>query len=86
MLRLSSAMARRRFDKPMHGICVAWVIQEKQLGTGHAVLCCQESFQGFAGDVLILSGDVPLIHEETLRRWSNIIAAGKPRLRCSRLH
>ncbi len=46
---------------------VRWVIQEKQLGTGHAVLCAKEAFAGFDGDVMILSGDVPLIQEETLR-------------------
>lgn len=47
---------------------VNWVIQEKQLGTGHAVLCAREQFTGFDGDILILSGDVPLIREQTLRR------------------
>ena len=46
---------------------VTWAIQEQQAGTGHAVLCAQASYEGFAGDVLILSGDVPLIKEETLR-------------------
>ncbi len=46
---------------------VAWVIQDQQLGTGHAVLCAKEIFEGFSGEVLILSGDVPLIKEETLR-------------------
>ncbi len=46
---------------------VAWAVQEKQLGTGHAVLCAREAFTGFDGDVLILSGDVPLIKESTLR-------------------
>ena len=46
---------------------VSWVIQERQLGTGHAVLCAKEAFQNFAGAVLILSGDVPLIRERTLR-------------------
>jgi bifunctional UDP-N-acetylglucosamine pyrophosphorylase/glucosamine-1-phosphate N-acetyltransferase len=46
---------------------VFWVTQEKQLGTGHAVLCAREAFSGFAGDLLILSGDVPLIQEQTLR-------------------
>ncbi len=46
---------------------VAWAIQEKQLGTGHAVLCAKDVFNGFAGEVLILSGDVPLIQEPTLR-------------------
>jgi bifunctional UDP-N-acetylglucosamine pyrophosphorylase/glucosamine-1-phosphate N-acetyltransferase len=47
---------------------IHWVIQEKQLGTGHAVLCAREKFSGFDGDILILSGDVPLIREQTLRR------------------
>ena len=49
------------------GVAVAWAIQEKQLGTGHAVLCAKEVFDGFSGEVLILSGDVPLIKEDTLR-------------------
>jgi len=47
---------------------VLWVIQQKQLGTGHAVLCVQEAFHGFDGEVVILSGDVPMIQEKTLRR------------------
>jgi bifunctional UDP-N-acetylglucosamine pyrophosphorylase/glucosamine-1-phosphate N-acetyltransferase len=46
---------------------VNWVIQERQLGTGHAVLCAKEAFANFTGEVLILSGDVPLIREQTLR-------------------
>ena len=50
-----------------NGNGVAWAIQDKQLGTGHAVLCAQEAFNGFAGEVVILSGDVPLIQENTLR-------------------
>ena len=45
---------------------IGWVIQEKQLGTGHAVRCTQKFFQDFSGDLLILSGDVPLISRETL--------------------
>ena len=47
---------------------LSWVIQEKQLGTAHAVLCAKPTFLGFTGDILILSGDVPLIHENTLKR------------------
>lgn len=46
---------------------ITWVIQEKQQGTGHAVSCAREKFVGFDGEVLILSGDVPLIQEQTLR-------------------
>ncbi|HEX6769066.1 MAG TPA: NTP transferase domain-containing protein, partial [Candidatus Binatia bacterium] len=49
------------------GEAVVWAIQEKQLGTGHAVLCAKSLFADFSGDLLILSGDVPLIREETLR-------------------
>jgi bifunctional UDP-N-acetylglucosamine pyrophosphorylase/glucosamine-1-phosphate N-acetyltransferase len=46
---------------------VTWVLQPQQLGTGHAVLCAKNSFEAFAGDLLILSGDVPLISEGTLK-------------------
>jgi bifunctional UDP-N-acetylglucosamine pyrophosphorylase/glucosamine-1-phosphate N-acetyltransferase len=44
-----------------------WVLQERQLGTGHAVLCAREIFENFAGDIVILSGDVPLVRGTTLR-------------------
>src|SRR5712692_3189799 len=45
---------------------IDWVRQEKQLGTGHAVGCAKEIFDGFSGQVLILNGDVPLITRESL--------------------
>jgi bifunctional UDP-N-acetylglucosamine pyrophosphorylase/glucosamine-1-phosphate N-acetyltransferase len=45
---------------------VAWILQEQQRGTGHAVLCAKEAFKGFEGEVIILSGDVPFIREQTL--------------------
>ena len=45
---------------------VTWVFQKKQLGTGHAVGCTREIFHDFSGDILILSGDVPLISRDTL--------------------
>ncbi len=43
------------------------VLQEQQLGTGHAVLCARHVFEAFTGDIVILSGDVPLIRESTLQ-------------------
>jgi bifunctional UDP-N-acetylglucosamine pyrophosphorylase / glucosamine-1-phosphate N-acetyltransferase len=46
---------------------VTWVVQDRQLGTAHAVLCSKNSFGAFSGDILILSGDVPLITERTLK-------------------
>jgi bifunctional UDP-N-acetylglucosamine pyrophosphorylase/glucosamine-1-phosphate N-acetyltransferase len=44
------------------------VVQERQLGTGHAVLAAEALLKGFDGDVLILFGDSPLLTSKTLRR------------------
>ena len=46
---------------------VEFVKQEKQLGTGDAVKSAQSHFEGNGADLLVLSGDVPLIRAETLR-------------------
>lgn len=40
-------------------------VQEEQKGTGHAVQCAREQFEGYDGDVLILYGDMPLVKRET---------------------
>lgn len=45
---------------------VKYAVQEKQLGTGHAVIQAMELLEGFSGDVLILCGDMPLLKKETL--------------------
>lgn len=42
-------------------------LQEPQLGTGHAVLQAEDALQGFAGDVLVLYGDVPFVRPQTMR-------------------
>lgn len=41
-------------------------VQEQQLGTGHAVLQASEALEGFEGDVIVLSGDVPLLTSSTM--------------------
>ncbi len=41
------------------------VEQTPQLGTGHAVMQAEPVLHGFAGNVLVLSGDVPLLRKET---------------------
>jgi UDP-N-acetylglucosamine diphosphorylase/glucosamine-1-phosphate N-acetyltransferase len=46
---------------------VEFVEQTEQLGTGHAVLQAMEPLKDFEGDVLVLSGDVPLLSEKTLK-------------------
>ena len=43
------------------------VVQEPQLGTGHAVLQAENALAGFPGFVLILYGDVPFVRPETMR-------------------
>ncbi len=43
-------------------------VQEKQLGTGHAVLAARQAVGQGSGDLLILYGDTPLIATETLQR------------------
>lgn len=45
----------------------AIAVQEPQLGTGHAVQQAEAALAGFAGDVLILYGDVPFVKPETMR-------------------
>ena len=46
---------------------VKFVLQEQQLGTGHAVLCAKD-FLGEEGQTMILFGDTPLITADTLKR------------------
>jgi len=46
---------------------VEFAIQEEQLGTGHAVLMAESMLRKFTGDILILSGDVPLLKADTIR-------------------
>ena len=43
-------------------------IQEKQLGTGHAVLAARDEFRGFTGDVLIIFGDQPLYTTDSMKK------------------
>lgn len=44
---------------------VIFIEQNKQLGTGHAVMQTENALKDFSGDILVLSGDVPLLTEST---------------------
>ncbi len=48
-----------------------FAVQNEQLGTGHAVMRTEELLKDFDGDVLILSGDVPLLRFETVEKLVN---------------
>jgi len=45
---------------------VSFVTQEKQLGTGHAVIVCRDAVSDRSLPIVILCGDVPLLRESTL--------------------
>lgn len=46
---------------------IQFVLQREQRGTGHALMEARDALRGFS-HVLVLSGDVPLIHPETIER------------------
>ena len=51
---------------------VEFAVQEPQLGTGHAVMQTKKLLENFRGDVLVLSGDVPLLREQTIRELISV--------------
>ncbi len=51
-------------------------VQDKQLGTGHAVLCAKEALTGFDGAVLVIFGDTPLITKNTFLKAAEKIREG----------
>ncbi len=46
---------------------VETVVQAQQLGTGHAVLQAEPVLRDFEGDVVVLSGDVPMLTAASMR-------------------
>ncbi len=58
---------REQIEASVEGRKVAIAVQSDQLGTGHAVAQAHDALKGFAGDVLILYGDVPMVSADTMR-------------------
>lgn len=58
---------REKVAKLVASYAVTCVTQDEQLGTGHAVLCAEDTLGRASGTVLILNGDVPLVRAESLR-------------------
>lgn len=54
---------------------VDWVLQEPQLGTGHAVQQAQGLLQGHVEQVLVTTADMPLMRTETLQRLIQVQSA-----------
>lgn len=57
---------RERIRKAFEGEDLIWVVQEPQLGTGHALAVTREVIGDEAGRLVLLYGDVPLIRASTL--------------------
>lgn len=51
---------------------VSFAEQKEQLGTAHAVMQASQQLDGFEGDVMVLSGDVPMIKARTLEQLANV--------------
>lgn len=45
----------------------AYVVQHEQQGSGHAVRCASERFEGFQGSLVVMCGDSPLFRWQTVR-------------------
>lgn len=55
-------------DNKFTGKDIQYAVQEVQHGTGHAVMMTEEILKDFDGEILILSGDVPLLKFETVEK------------------
>ncbi|MBC8213537.1 MAG: NTP transferase domain-containing protein [Candidatus Marinimicrobia bacterium] len=54
-------------EQALQNESVEFAYQLEQKGTGHAVEQCRKQLQNFSGDVLVLSGDVPLLSQQTIK-------------------
>ena len=46
---------------------VRFVMQEEQLGTGHAVMVCKDEIENHEGPLLVVAGDSPMIQSSSLQ-------------------
>ena len=63
--------------KTLLGDRVEYVLQEEQLGTGHAVSCAKESLIDFDGPIIVLYGDQPLLKAKTISRLFKLYEENK---------
>ena len=67
-----------RVREAVAGTGVNFVLQAEQRGTGHALMVAREALSGNKYDqVIVLSGDAPMITAETIRKLSDFHSAQK---------
>ena len=65
-----------RVREAVAGTGVNFVVQAEQRGTGHALMVAREALSGY-DQVIVLSGDAPLITAETIKKLSDFHRAQK---------
>lgn len=58
-----------KVKRELSGEPVEFVLQSERLGTGHAVMTAEPLLAGFAGTLVVLNGDTPLLKRETLEAF-----------------
>ena len=56
---------------------VNYAVQEEQLGTGHAAMCCKDLLQDKEGLCLVFPGDMPLVDEDIINNLLKIHVENK---------
>ncbi len=57
-----------------------YVVQEEQLGTGHAVIITQKILENNADHIMVLYGDHPLISPETIKKLKDVHLASSKKI------
>jgi bifunctional UDP-N-acetylglucosamine pyrophosphorylase/glucosamine-1-phosphate N-acetyltransferase len=68
------------------GAPLRFAVQEQQLGTAHAVMAAGRALKGFAGSIVIISGDTPLLRAETLKTVIDARARAQAGLAFATMH
>ncbi|MCO8124955.1 NTP transferase domain-containing protein [Stieleria sp. TO1_6] len=59
---------------------IEFALQAEQLGTGHAVQCCEQPLADQTGPTIVVAGDSPLIQASSLKTLLNHFADTQPAL------
>lgn len=65
---------------------IEFVVQEEQLGTGHAVQVCRENLKDHDGQVIVIAGDSPLLQPSSLKKLISEFEQTQPALLQGTLH
>ncbi|MCK0127863.1 bifunctional UDP-N-acetylglucosamine diphosphorylase/glucosamine-1-phosphate N-acetyltransferase GlmU [Erythrobacter sp. F6033] len=67
---------REQIDAALEGREITTALQDPQHGTAHAALQARDALEGFAGNILVCFGDVPMVGAETVRKLTTALDEG----------